>query len=100
MAIWKSSLNAYRNWKVFFKRICDQEFLWLQISDEAHCLFTGMQSVQGRSFPHLQNKSVLRNKHAYSNMVTTKLHFEAKDSGFHCSPHFHYLSSPVCFRGG
>lgn len=57
----------------------ESEFFWLQISDEAHYVFTGMQSIQEGLFPHLQNKSVLRNKHIYNNTVTTKLHFEAKD---------------------
>lgn len=55
----------------------------------------GCKASKKGAFPHLQNKSVLRNKHIYNNTVTTKLHFEAKDFGFHFSPHFHCLSSPL-----
>lgn len=55
----------------------------------------GCKACKKGAFPRLQNKSVLRNKHIYNNTVTTKLHFEAKDFGFHFSPHFHCLSSPL-----
>ena len=56
----------------------------------------GCKASKKGAFPHLQNKSVLRNKHiCNNNTVTTKLHFEAKDFGFHFFPPLHCLSSPL-----
>lgn len=106
--------GTHKNWKNFFKRTINLEFLWPQITDEAHYIFTGAPSAQERSSPHLHDNFIFikhkqsakrhKNKRTYGSMVTSlnkiTLENEGKDFGFHLLPllSFHYFSFPLFWR--